>query len=416
MPDWSWIVLTFVLTSAAMASLWKHPKSRFWSACFTDHRGRRLKRSTRETNRKKAEAIAAKLEEVSRKKRTFAQVRDIIQDLRAEITGEKVSETSVRDYVKTWLAEKADETKESSLQTYRTATVKFLTSLGSKADESMAEVNRNDIMAFRKSMGGKISATSVNHNLKCIKMLFKAAKKHQIIEENPAEMVDTVRKESVQKRRPFTQEELRLALNAADPEWKSMILFGLYTGQRLSDIAGLTWANLDLQRDELHFTTAKTGRSMNIPLAAPLRKHLDTLIRPRSPKEPVHPNAYATLAKVGKTTTLSNQFADILASAGLRKPVEHSKKKDGRRAPRDQNELSFHCLRHTAVSLLKDAGIPDATVMEMIGHSSLQMSQRYTHVGKEALVKAAAALPSLEETPVLAEAGDTSLKVKNHRQ
>jgi hypothetical protein len=36
--------------------------------------------------------------------------------------------------------------------------------------------------------------------------------------------------------------------------------------------------------------------------------------------------------------------------------------------------------------------------MEMIGHSSLQMSQRYTHVGKEALVKAVASLPNLEET------------------
>lgn len=383
----------------SMASLWKHPKSRYWTACFTDSAGRRRKRSTKETNRKKAELIAAKLEEAVRRKRTFKQVKGIIEDLRTEITGERVGDTTVRDFVTTWLSEKTDETKETSMQTYRAASNKFLASLGSKADESLAEITRNDILAFRKSMVGKISATSVNQNLKCIKMLFKAARKHQIIEENPAETVDTVRKASVQKRRPFTQDELRLTLQAADPEWKSMILFGLYTGQRLSDIAGLTWANLDLKRDELHFTTAKTGRSMNIPLAAPLRKHLDSLPQAQKPTDPLHPNAYATVSKVGKTTTLSNQFADILANAGLRKPVEHSKKKEGRESPRDQNELSFHCLRHTAVSLLKDAGIPDATVMEMIGHSSLQMSQRYTHVGKEALVKAVAALPNLEETP-----------------
>ena len=381
-----------------MASLWKHPKSRYWTACFTDSLGRRRKRSTKETNRKKAEMIAAKLEDAARKKRTFKQVKDIIEDLRSEITGERTNDTSLRDYITIWLSEKADETKKSSMQTYRTATQKFLVSLGAKADETMTEITRNDILAFRKSMVGKISATSVNHNLKCIKMLFKAARKNQIIEENPAETVDTVRKASVQKRRPFTQDELRLTLNAADPEWKSMILFGLYTGQRLSDIAGLTWANLDLQRDELHFTTAKTGRSMNIPWAAPLRKHLDSLPKAQKYTAPLHPNAYTTVTKVGKTTTLSNQFADILANAGLRKPVEHRKKKEGRESPRDQNELSFHCLRHTAVSLLKDAGIPDATVMEMIGHSSLQMSQRYTHVGKEALVKAVASLPNLEET------------------
>lgn len=380
-----------------MASLWKHPKSRYWTACFTDSLGRRRKRSTKETNRKKAEMIAIKLEDAARKKRTFKQVKSIIEDLRTEITGERANDSSLRDFVTTWLSEKADETKKSSMQTYQTATKKFLASLGAKADENMTEITRNDIMAFRKSMVGNISATSVNHNLKCIKMLFKAARKNQIIEENPAETVDTVRKASVQKRRPFTQEELQLTLNAADPEWKSMILFGLYTGQRLSDIAGLTWANIDFDREELHFTTAKTGRSMNIPLAVPLQKHLDSLPKAQKPTAPLHPNAYATVTKVGKTTTLSNQFADILANAGLRKPVEHSKKKEGRESARDQNELSFHCLRHTAVSLLKDAGIPDATVMEMIGHSSLQMSQRYTHVGKEALVRAVASLPNLEE-------------------
>jgi integrase len=39
-------------------------------------------------------------------------------------------------------------------------------------------------------------------------------------------------------------------------------------------------------------------------------------------------------------------------------------------------ELSFHSLRHTAVSLLKEAGIPDAVVMELVGHESAAMSHR----------------------------------------
>lgn len=382
-----------------MASLWKHPKSRYWTACFTGRDGQRIKRSTKETNRKKAEMIALKLEEVARKRKTLKQVRDIIEDLRTEITGERVASTSVRDYVATWLAEKADETKATSMQAYRSATAKLLDSLGAKAEESMTEITRHDIMAFRKSLLAKVSKSSANHNVNCIKMLFRAAKQHQIIEDNPAETVETVRNLSVMKRRPFTKDELRLALEAADQEWKSMILFGLYTGQRLSDIATLTWANIDLEHNELHFTTAKTGRTMNLPLAVPLRKHLGTLPKPLKTTAPIHPNAHATVVKIGKTSTLSNQFANILANAGLREPVEHGRSKQGRNAVRAQSELSFHCLRHTAVTLLKEAGTPDAVVMEMIGHSSQQMSQHYTHVGKEALVKAAAALPNLEEPP-----------------
>lgn len=43
--------------------------------------------------------------------------------------------------------------------------------------------------------------------------------------------------------------------------------------------------------------------------------------------------------------------------------------------------------------MLKDAGIPEGVVMELVGHESKAMSAHYTHVGAEALEKAVAALP-----------------------
>ena len=58
-------------------------------------------------------------------------------------------------------------------------------------------------------------------------------------------------------------------------------------------------------------------------------------------------------------------------------------------------DLSFHCLRHTAVTLLKEAGVPAAVVMEMIVHTSVAISQQYTHVGRAALEQAAQALPDI---------------------
>jgi integrase len=45
--------------------------------------------------------------------------------------------------------------------------------------------------------------------------------------------------------------------------------------------------------------------------------------------------------------------------------------------------------------MMKDAGVPEAAVMELVGHDSEQMSAHYTHVGREALIKAAASLPVL---------------------
>ena len=54
--------------------------------------------------------------------------------------------------------------------------------------------------------------------------------------------------------------------------------------------------------------------------------------------------------------------------------------------------------RYTAVTLLNEAGIPVAVVMELIGHDSEQMSAHYTHVGHEALQKAANAMLDVTST------------------
>ena len=57
--------------------------------------------------------------------------------------------------------------------------------------------------------------------------------------------------------------------------------------------------------------------------------------------------------------------------------------------------LLLPSLRHIAVSLLKDAGVPDAVVMALVGHDSVAMSARYTHVGTDAMRKATETLPEI---------------------
>ena len=116
------------------------------------------------------------------------------------------------------------------------------------------------------------------------------------------------------------------------------------------------------------------------------------------PAAPLHPGAFSIVSAQGKSGHLSNQFADLLAEAGLREKKTHRKNEDGnigRGRGSSAGGLSFHCLRHTAVTLMKEAGIPAAVVMELVGHDSEAMSRHYTHVGADALRKAAAALPDI---------------------
>jgi integrase len=70
---------------------------------------------------------------------------------------------------------------------------------------------------------------------------------------------------------------------------------------------------------------------------------------------------------------LSNQFREVMASAGLvQSRGDHNKKegKAGRGARRQMSDVSFHSLRHTATSLLKNAGVSDVVARDITGHES----------------------------------------------
>jgi integrase len=374
-----------------MAFLFKHPKSRYWVAGFADAAGKRRNRSTKETDRKKAQKLADEYEAAARHKRTARQVRAVITALHREITGQEVTTLSVRDFAKHWLATKKHETAASTLTFYTIATTKFLKWLGERAERDIADVTRDDVLAFRNHEATTLAPKTVNHDLKCLRMVFKSAKRDSLLLEDPTEFVETVRQRYVKARRPFTIPELKRVLEECDDEWRSLVLFGLYTGQRLSDLAALTWQNLDTKRWELRLSTRKTGKSLILPLPAPLRGHVQTLNAGDNPAAPLHPRAFETLQRQGKSGGLRNQFADILAAAGLRPKKTHRKSDE----PRDKHQLSFHALRATATTLLHEAGVPAAVAQALIGHDSEEIHRIYVQVGEDALKQAAEKLPAI---------------------
>jgi integrase len=205
--------------------------------------------------------------------------------------------------------------------------------------------------------------------------------------------VDKLKVRSESKRRPFTAAELRRVLQACgDTEWRGMVLFGIYTGARLGDIARLTWRAADLQTKEIAFTTGKTGRRMILPLAKPLRDYLESLPSTENPDAPIFPQAAASAKWTG---TLSNGFYEVIVSAGLAEPRTKQSTGRGRNASRPVGELSFHSLRHSATTFLKAAGVSDALAREIIGHDSAAISRGYTHLSTEDLRAAMDKLPDI---------------------
>jgi len=68
--------------------------------------------------------------------------------------------------------------------------------------------------------------------------------------------------------------------------------------------------------------------------------------------------------------------------AGLvqRLPRGHKSTGKGRNQARETSEISFHSLRHSAVTMLKAAGVSDFIAREIVGHESAAVSHQYTHL------------------------------------
>jgi integrase len=374
-----------------MASIWRHPHSQFWTACFRDGDGRQRRYSTKTTNRKLALRLASEYEKAARSKRTLHQLEKTLRAFHEELSGE-TGRYSLRSFCEEWLEEKRPSVSKGTREFYQSVVAKIIDYLGLKADRPLAEVTSSDLVKLRNALAEKISAATVNHNLVGIRMLFRDAKRLGRVAENPAEFLKPIRaRELRETRRPFTIPELQKLLAAASPEWRSMIKLGLYTSQRLGDIALLRWNQIDLVREELRLSARKTGKTIVLPVAGPLRAHLLSLPSSDDPQAFVHPKAALAYQKKNSVTLLSWQFAQLLESVGLRQPGQPKETGERRRL----YPLSFHSLRHTAVSFLKEAGIPQAVVLELAGHASSKMSARYTHVGREALELAAQAMPVL---------------------
>lgn len=194
------------------------------------------------------------------------------------------------------------------------------------------------------------------------------------------------------ERRPLSAEELRALLDAAEargPDWRRLLLVGLYTGLRLGDAVALDWRAVDLAGSWISATPHKTARTsgarVRVPIAPALAEELARTPQGRR-RGPVAPEVeeYARTHAGGAQDAL----AAIWRAAGVEAWERNA---GGRRV----SVAGFHALRHTYVSLCADAGVPLAVVQEVVGHASERMTQRYYHAGDDALRRAAAALPDV---------------------
>jgi integrase len=380
----------------AVSSLHRQKGKPFWYCAYTDQEGRRHFKSTKATSRRDAErvcnAIQRSVDKARVGKLTEHNARKVIEDTVTEIIeagGGTLQRFTVREYFEKW--RDAHAMKESTRVRYTGVIAAFLRYLGPAAKNSLPSLQTKDIEAFIAHMSGKVASGTVKQYLKVIRAALNQAARTRLIDFNPAAPVENPHAGDRHKRRAFKLDELRKLLAVASDEWRTMTLVGLYTGLRMGDCAALTWANVDMQNRELTLEEQKTDSTHNLPVAKPLLRHLESLPASDDPRAPLCPSLFNL-----STSALSNQFYELMASAGLVKSRgTHSAKKRGRGMRREQSVVTFHCLRHTATSLLKNAGVSDVVARDIIGHESESISRSYTHIEHATKLAAVDKLPDV---------------------
>ena len=386
-----------------MASLKIDPRSRYWYACITLPNGKQTQVSTKlrikEVSREKALLYADTLEKAYRARRAENQFRRLMNDAWITISGTPLPSSSPESFFTTWLTRRKNEVSPSSHLRYGSIVRDFLAFLGPRAQDDLSTVSPSDIRQFRDHQANRMSAVSANMSVKVVRNAFKSAVREHLVAENPAakEFIDPIkRRNENQRRRAFSVPELQSLLTAAEnTEWKGLILAGLYLGQRLGDIARLRWSHIDLEHAEVSILTEKTGRTQIIPIAAPLLRFItEELPVPDDPVAPLFPRAHENVQRLRRVGSLSRQFHELLVRAGLVEPEEHHAKREGSKR-RTVHALSFHSLRHTTTSILKNAVVNGAVVMDVISHQSTAISAHYTTIDSDAKRRAIDRMPDI---------------------
>lgn len=163
--------------------------------------------------------------------------------------------------------------------------------------------------------------------------------------------------------------------------WHDIAFISLHTGMRKGEVLALRGEHLDFKSGRILVKDAKSG-SRTVHMTPEVRALLES-IRPASP------TAFLFSAKG------SEGYAPVKTGSdeSFVRAVVACKLNDGITDRR--HKVVFHTLRHTYCSWLAIAGVPLFTIGELVGHSSVEMTKRYSHLCPDAKQEAAAKIGAL---------------------
>ena len=228
------------------------------------------------------------------------------------------------------------------------------------------EITSLDIEKYRSERKrlNRADAT-VNRELQTLRHLFNKAIAWGKANSNPMRQV-TLAKEENARLRFLTDDEEKKLLDACGDHLRAIVIAALNTGFRRGELLSLTWKDVDFERGLVTVEAAyvKNRERRSVPMNSQLRQVLEHLKRTGGDSPYVFLNSLGEAYKV-----VGSVFTDAVERAGI-------------------VDFHFHDLRHTFASRLVMAGVDLRTVQTLLGHKTISMTLRYSHLAPEHLKRA----------------------------
>jgi integrase len=215
---------------------------------------------------------------------------------------------------------------------------------------------------------------SIQYALAVVRQVVNHAIRNEVYSgDNPARKV-TKPKIDNRRMRFLTHEEADLLLDnlmARSQQLHDMALLSLHCGLRAGEIFDLTWGCVNFTNDSIILMNTKSGKNRTAYMTHEVRDML-------SAKNLGQPTDLVFAGRNrDKIKEISNAFNRAVDELGFNAGVVEPRIK-----------VYFHTLRHTYASWLVQRGVDLYTVKELMGHSTLAMTERYSHLRKENLTNA----------------------------
>lgn len=326
-------------------------------ADFRYDNGKRFRKYSPENSKKGAEAFEAQL-------RYKLSHGVSIERSKSDVKKELAFETFVEEWFKQYVIPNNKVTEQYAK---RIVLNKNLIPFFGKT--ALKDVSTHQVERFKASLAAKgLSNKTINNKLTVLGKCLRCANEWYGTGMPRIKLLRC----STPKTNYLTSSEVELLLGTAEGQLREMLLMALRTGMRQGEIRGLQWSSIDWQNRSIAvrhsqddrsraLTSPKSHKERHIPMDSDL---YEILFRRKQDSGYVFWN---TMTDVPFTTQRLIEDLQIhCRNAGVRK-------------------IGWHVLRHTFATQLGLGNVPITVTKELLGHSSIITTMRYSHVGNTAM-------------------------------